>query len=102
MLGARRDKERHAFGECGRRILDLEDAASLEHDVDLVFVMGLLPIGLWSDEHVHADLESRRAVHDLVAAAKLDQRPAGRVDVERVRGSRHEASLNLDPPLGLM
>ena len=75
-----------------RRALDLEDAASLEHDVDLVLVVGLLPVGLRGDEDVHADLEPRRAVHDLVAAAALDQRPAGRVDVERVGGG-HESSV---------
>jgi two-component system, NarL family, response regulator NreC len=55
--------------------------------------MGLLPIRLWRDEHVHADLEPRRAVHDLVAAATLDQRPAGCVDIERVGGGLHKSSL---------
>ena len=52
-----------------RRALDLENAASLEHDIDLVFVVGLLAVGLRGDEDVDADLEPRRAVDDLVAPA---------------------------------
>ena len=59
--------------------------AALEHDVHLVLVVRLLAVGLGSDEHVDADLEPRRAVHDLVAAAAGDERAPGLVDVERVR-----------------
>jgi len=92
MLGTRRNEQSHAFDESSRSVLDLEDAASFEHDVDLVLVMGLLPIGLRRDEHVHADLEPRRAVHDLVTTASFDQRMAARVDVERVGGG-HESSV---------
>ena len=57
-----------------RGVLDLEDAAALEHDVDLVLVVRLLPVGLGSDEHVDADLEPGRGVDDLVAASALDER----------------------------
>jgi two-component system, NarL family, response regulator NreC len=93
VLGARRHEQSHAFAKRRRRVLDLEDTASLEYDIDLILVMGLLPIGLWRDEHVHTDLESRRAVYDLVPAATLDQRPAGCVDIERVGGGLHKSSL---------
>jgi len=54
-----RDEQRHSFGERRRRVLHLENTASLEHDVDLVLLVGLLPIGFRSDKDVHADLESR-------------------------------------------
>lgn len=93
MLGASRDEQGHAFRERRRGILHLEDAASLEHDVDLILVVGLLPIRFGCDKDVHADLESRRAVNCLVSAATRDERAAGRVDVERVGLSRHETSL---------
>ena len=93
MLGARRDEQSHSIAERRRGVLHLEDTASFEHDVDLILVVRLLPIGLRSNEDVDADLEPRRAVHDLVAAAALDQRLARCVDVERVGGSRHETSL---------
>ena len=46
--------------------------------------MRLLAIRLRGDEHVDADLESRRGVDDLVAAALLAQLLARRLDIERV------------------
>ena len=79
------DEERHALRERRRRAFDLEHAAAFEHDVDLVLLVGLLAVGLGSDEHVDADLEPRRAVHDLVAAAARGERAPRLVDVERVR-----------------
>ena len=52
----------------GRRdVLDLEDTAALEDDVDLVLVVRLLAVRLGSDEDVDPDLEARGAVDDLVA-----------------------------------
>ena len=54
------DEDRHALRERGGGALDLEDAAAVEHDVDLVLVVWLLPVGLGSDEHVDADLEPGR------------------------------------------
>ena len=73
-----------ALLERRRDALDLEHAAALEHDVDLVVLVRLLPVRLGRDEHVDADLETRRGVDDLVAAASLDERPPRLVDVERV------------------
>ena len=67
-------------------VSDLEDAAALEDDVDLVFVVRLLSVRLGGDEHVDADLEPRRAVDDVVAAATLDQCAPRPVHIERVGG----------------
>ena len=85
VLGSRRDEERHALRQGGRGALDLEHPTALEHDVHLVLVVRLLAVGLRGDEHVDADLEPRRAVHHLVAAAAGDQCAPGLVDVERLR-----------------
>jgi hypothetical protein len=54
----------------------------LEHDIDLVVLVGLLPVGLRSDEHVRAELQSRGAVDDLVAAVLGDEPLAAALDVE--------------------
>ena len=74
VLCARRHEERHSLCERGRGVLDLEHAAPLEHDVDLVLFVWLLAVRLGSDEHVDPDLESGRAVHDLVAATPGNER----------------------------
>ncbi len=79
-----RDEERTAFLEGSGNTLDLEHSAALEHDVDLVLLMGLLAIGLRRDQDVDADLEPRRPVHHFVPAPPLDERLARLVDVERV------------------
>ena len=55
-------------GTCSPR--DVEDAVAVEHDVHLVVVVGLLPVGLRRDEHIDAELEARGLVHDLVAASR--------------------------------
>ena len=103
VLSAGGDEQRHAFAERGRAALDLEHTAPLEHDVHLVLVVGLLPVGFRGDEHVDPDLEPRRLVHHLVTAATLDQRPVGRGNVERMGGSGHgqgesSSSLDASPP----
>ncbi len=51
-----------------RLALDGEDAAAAEDDVELVVGVRLLVVGLGRDEHVDADLEAGRGVHDLVPA----------------------------------
>lgn len=68
---------------------DREHSSSFEHEVNLVVFVRLLPVRLRRDEDVDADLESRRAVDDLVASAALLQAAPGQLDVERV----HRASL---------
>jgi gamma-glutamyltranspeptidase / glutathione hydrolase len=82
VLGACGHEQRHAFRERSRSVLDLEHATALQHDVDLVLVVRLLPVRLRRDEDVDAELEARRAVDDLVAATMLDERTPRRVDVE--------------------
>ena len=84
MVGSGRDEQRTAFLERRLHALDLEHAAPLEHDVDLVVLVRLLAIRLGRDQHVDADLEPGRGVDDLVAAALLAQLLAGRLDIERV------------------
>src|SRR5262249_53503043 len=73
-----------ALLERSRDTLDLEHAAALEHDVDLVLLVRLLPVGLGRHQHVDADLEPRRRVDDLVSATPFEERPARLVDVEGV------------------
>ena len=89
MLGVRGHEDRLPRGDGERGALDREDAAPLEDDVDLVVVVRLLPVGLGRHEHVDAELEPRRRVDDLVAAAgRLEPRP-DLLDLERVRGRDH-------------
>ena len=56
---------------------------ALEDDVQLVVCMRLLPVRLGSDEHVDADLEPGRPVHNFVAAVGVQQLLARGFDVER-------------------
>src|SRR5436190_3408170 len=63
------DEDRVAHLHRDRLALDVEHAASLQHNVDLVVSVGLLPVRLRCDKDADAELESRRLVHDLVAAA---------------------------------
>jgi len=84
MLGACCDEQRSSLLEWRRDALDFENAATLENDVDLVELVGLLAVRFGRDEHVHADLQTRRRVDDLVSPAPLGKRLAGLVHVERV------------------
>ncbi len=86
MIGPRRDEQRASLLQRRLGSLDLEHAGSLEHDVDLVVLVRLLAIRLGRDQHVDANLEPGRGVHDLVAAALLAQLLTGRFDIERMHG----------------
>ena len=84
MVGAGADEDGAALLELDRLALDLEDARTFEHDVDLVPLVRLLAVGLRSDEHVDPDLDPRRLVNDLVPAVPGGE-PLGHVtDVEGV------------------
>ena len=83
MLGVGGDEDRLALRELDFRALYLEHARAFEDDVDLVVLVRLLAVGLGSDEHVDADLETGRRVDDLVATA-LGEASAGARDVEEV------------------
>jgi gamma-glutamyltranspeptidase/glutathione hydrolase len=84
MLVARCDEERTTLLESGRDALDFENASAVEDDVDLVEIVGLLAVGLGRNQHVDADLETRRRMDDLISAPSLGKRLAGLVHVERV------------------
>ena len=89
MVGACLDKERVAFGDRKRLSVDVERPAAPQDDVDLVVVVRLLAVGFRRDEHVHAELEPRRAVHDLVPAAGRCEPPPRLAHCERVRHASH-------------
>src|SRR5262245_27026395 len=82
------DEQRLSLFEWRRAALDLECPPALEHDVELVVFMRLLPVGFGCDEDVDADLEAWGLVHDLVAAAGLAETPARLADLDRLHGRR--------------
>ena len=84
MLGAGGDEDRVALAELDRLAFDLQRAAALDHDVDLVVLVRLLAVGLGRDQHVDAQLEPGRAVDDLVAAARGNEPRPATGDVERM------------------
>src|SRR5262245_27592572 len=84
MVGSGRDERGLALPHLDRLTLDHQDAAALEHVVELVVGMRLLAVRLRRDENVDADLEPRRLVDDLVAAARLLESAPGRFDSDRV------------------
>jgi gamma-glutamyltranspeptidase/glutathione hydrolase len=84
VVGAGGDEERASLLEGCLDALDVEHAAALEHDVDLVELVGLLSIGLGRDEYVDPDLEAGRRVDDLVTATTLGERLSRLVHVEGV------------------
>src|SRR5436853_583576 len=69
MVRARGDEAGVADVHRDALALDVEHARALEHDVDLVVVVRLLPVRLGRDEDVDAELETRRLVDDLIPPA---------------------------------
>ena len=67
MISACFDVDRAALTYGDLVAFDLQRSPPLEHYVDLVPLVWLLPIGLGGDKHVHAELETRRRMDDLVA-----------------------------------
>src|SRR5215210_1680738 len=90
MLRVRRHEHGVPFLELHGLAFHVERSPPLEHVVHLVVLVRLLAVGLRRDEDVHPDLESRRLVHDLVAAAARSKTLSGPLDIERMQ---HEASL---------
>ena len=70
MVRACLDEHRVAFLDRHLRSLHRQDAAAFEHDVHLVVLVGLLVVRFGRAQHVDAELEARRIVDDLVAAAR--------------------------------
>jgi hypothetical protein len=94
MLRMGRDERSLALVELELRSLHLERARAFEDDIDLVVLVRLLAVWLGRDEHVDADLEARRLVHDLVAPAGGGE-PALRLrDVEALLGPQTAAFRN--------
>ena len=92
MVGSRRNEGCLALLDRDCLAFDRQDSASRKHDVELVVLVRFLVVGLRSDEHIDADLEPWRSVHDLVAAVRGEEAPANRLDLERI----HPASLGED------
>lgn len=84
VVGAGLDEHGTPFADGNVLSLHLEDAGPLEHDVELVVLVRLLPVRLRCDEDVHTDLEARGRVDNLVAAAGVDESLLDRGDLERV------------------
>ena len=84
VVGPGRHEERVALAKLDLLSLDVEHAAALEGDVDLVVVVRLLAVGLGCNQDVDADLEARGGVHDLVPAGLAEPLLHG-FDVERAR-----------------
>ena len=62
MVGCRLHEHRSALLHGNLLALDLENAGALEDNVELVVLVGLLPVGLWRDEHIDPDFEAGRLV----------------------------------------
>jgi hypothetical protein len=85
------DKDRVSLAEFHALAFDLEYAPSAEDDVDLVLVVRLLAIRLRCDEHIDADLKTRRSMNDLVATVARSQPLLDALDVKRVRARERRA-----------
>jgi hypothetical protein len=86
MLDAGGDERRLTFLELDRLARELEHAAALEHEIDLVVLVRLLTVWLGRHQHVHPKLEPRRLVYELVAAVCGCQATLGGADVEGGHG----------------
>jgi hypothetical protein len=94
VLSAGGDEDRLSLRELDLLALDRQHSGALEDDVDLVLLVRLLAVGLGRDEDVDADLEPRRLVDDLVAAAAGGEAPPDLLDLEPVAGLQTAACLN--------
>jgi hypothetical protein len=86
VFGASLDEHGLSFLKRHRLALDLERPTALEHEVDLVVLVGLLAIRLGRDENVHADLDPFRLVYDFVAAGLGREPLLDALDVEAMHG----------------
>ena len=84
MLGAGGDEDGVPLAKLDLLTLDFERASAFEDDVHLVVGVRALVVGLRRDQHVDADLEARRGVDDLVAAAGRLEPPPDPIHLERV------------------
>jgi hypothetical protein len=83
VVGAGLDENGTSLPDWDLLTFDLQDPGALEHDVDLVVLVRLLPVGLGCNEDVDAELEACGFVHDLVASAGLREPLPCSGDLER-------------------
>jgi len=88
MLGVRLYEDGAALSDRYLLTLHLEYASALEDDIQLIVLVGLLPIRLRGDEPVDADFEADGLVDDLVATAGLTEPFFDRCDFKRVHDAR--------------
>src|SRR5262249_16441032 len=92
VFGTRAHERALTLAQLEELAFHVERAAALEDDVHLVVVVRLLAVRLRRDEHVHAEFEARRLVHDLVAAAGRRQALLRPEDLHAVSGDCHGTS----------
>lgn len=71
MVGSGLHKDGAPLLDVNLLALDLQHPGPLEDDVDLVVLVRLLPVRLWSDKDVDTDLEAGGFVDYFVATAGL-------------------------------
>src|SRR5215210_4455933 len=87
MLGAGRHEDCVSLPQLDTLVFYLEHSSALEHHVDLVVLVWLLPVWFRCDEHVHPDLEAGGAVNHFVATGPGCESFLRACDVERLRNA---------------
>lgn len=87
MLGLRLYEDGAALSDRYLVTFHVEYACALEDDIQLIVLVGLLPIRLRGDEHVDPDFEADGLVDDLVATAGLTEPFLDGCDLERVQAA---------------
>jgi hypothetical protein len=84
VVGAGRDERQASFPKLQLLAVDVEHAASLEDDVELILCVQQPMVGLRRDERIHQDLKPCRLVDDLVSTVAGAEAGFGPGDVESV------------------
>ena len=99
MFGAGGNEDGTSIVQLKQLALELQGAAALEHDIDLVVVVGLLAIRLGRHEDIDAELEAWRLVHDLVPTG-LEQARSCSFDRDLVPSPQRPCIGHRAPALG--
>jgi hypothetical protein len=89
VVGAGRDEHQATFPKLQLLAVDVEHAASLEDDVELILCVQQPMVGLRRDERIHQDLKPCRLVDDLVSTVAGAEAGFGPGDVETVSLFEH-------------